>query len=125
MVRGRVNSGVQSVVWVRKVMVVDMVGMVGMVRMLVVKVVKAVSRLRPGEAGSGMRSPPQRVTRGRSGGRRPQLDSSPRSRDRRLIGIGRRRRRCGTEKKRDSFGELAEQSWQDQRRSSRLSDDVA
>ena len=45
MVRGRVNSGVQSVVWVRKVMVMDMVGMVGMVRMLVVKVVKAVSRL--------------------------------------------------------------------------------
>ena len=42
MVRGRVNSGVQSVVWVRKVMVMDMVGMV---RMLVVKVVKAVSRL--------------------------------------------------------------------------------
>ena len=41
-VRGRVNSGVQSVVRVRKVMVVDMVGMV---RMLVVKVVKAVSRL--------------------------------------------------------------------------------
>ena len=41
MVGGRVNSGVQSVVWVRKVMMVEMVSMVG----VVVEMMKAVSRL--------------------------------------------------------------------------------
>ena len=115
MVRGRVDSGVQSVVRVMKVMVVHVVvGMVGMVGVVVgMEAMKAVGRLRAGEATgwTGVRSPPQRVTRGRGGGGRPQLDS----RDR-LVGARRRRRRrrrCGTEKKRDSFTERigrAEQS---------------
>ena len=43
MVRGRVNSGVQSVVWVRKVMMVEMVRMMGVEVM--VEMMKAVSRL--------------------------------------------------------------------------------
>ena len=43
MVGGRVNSGVQSVVWVRKVMMVEMVRMMGVEVM--VEMMKAVSRL--------------------------------------------------------------------------------
>ena len=43
MIRGRINSGVQSVVWVRKVMIVEMVRMMGVV--VVVEMMKAVSRL--------------------------------------------------------------------------------
>ena len=43
MVRGRVNSGMQSVVWVRKVMMVEMVRMMGVEVM--VEMMKAVSRL--------------------------------------------------------------------------------
>ena len=129
----------QSVVWVMKVMVVHVVvGMVGMVGVVVgMEAMKAVGRLRAGEAGwTGVRSPPQRVTRGRVGGR-PQLHS----RDR-LVGARRcRRLRCGTERKKDSFTERigrAEKSRQQSRAeqsraelaagstpANRLSDDAA
>ena len=87
-VGGRVDPGVQSVV-----MEVVM-GMVG------VEAVKAVGGLRSGEAAgrTGVRSPPQRVGRGRGGGR-PQLDAANGLRDR---GWGR-----GAEKKRGFFGERA------------------
>ena len=134
MVRGRVDSGVQSVVRVMKVMVVHVVvGMVGMVGVVVgMEAMKAVGRLRAGEATgwTGVRSPPQRVTRGRGGGGRPQLDSRDRLVGARRRRRRRRRRRCGTEKKRDSFTERigraeksrAEQSCQ---QASRLSDDAA
>ena len=120
MVGGRVDPGVQSVVRVMKVMVVDVVGMVGVAVVVRMEAMKAVGRFGAGEAGrAGMRSPPQRVTRGRGTGR-PQLDGGPRDR---VVGTGCRGR--ATEKERYSFRERAgseKQSWQDKRR---LSDGVA
>ena len=89
-VGGRVDPGVQPVV---RVMMME-VGM-GMGR---VEAVKAVGGLRSGEAAgrTGVRSPPQRVGRGRGGGR-PQLDAA---------GLRHRLRRSrGAEKNRGFFGE--------------------